>query len=365
MTLQGSQRRGFRRRMLQAGGNGGQETPPAEPQPRPDRATPYSKEARPENHPALATWLPTRSLHLVAACLGVLLPITAVIAAAATVDRWLPTPADAGRWSHAVTQIRDCLDVSPRTGLAAWMGQGSLVAAACIAVSIRQMRRYRLDDYQGRYRAWGWLAALAVVATLERQLPLSELVSATIANASGLVLGPRALGWWLCLAAPACLAAGLWAVMPMHERLATGLALVATAVAWVAATGCGWLGGDDAGRKLELISGSLTLAGDGLLAVSMLIAARSVLREVRGEAAKPARQAKAEPRRTDSRGTGRAETREEPTPAQPAESLTAWSDGSDLDDEDGDAWGEDDATRKLSKAERKRLRKLGRMNRAA
>jgi segregation and condensation protein A len=39
--------------------------------------------------------------------------------------------------------------------------------------------------------------------------------------------------------------------------------------------------------------------------------------------------------------------------------------GSDLDDEDGDAWGEDDATRKLSKAERKRLRKLGRMNRAA
>lgn len=345
--------------MLQAGAAGGQETPPADPQPRPDRSTPYSKEARPENHPALATWLPTRSLQLAAACLGVLLPIAVVIAAAATIDRWLPSPAAAGRWSHAVTQLRECLDVSPRSGLAAWMGQCSLVVAACVAVSIRQMRRYRLDDYQGRYRAWGWLAVLAVVATLERQLPLSDLASATIANASGIVLGPRAAGWWLCLAAPACLAAGLWAVLPMHERLATGLALGATGLAWVAAAGCGWLGEGDTGGKLDLLTGCLMLAGDGLLAVSMLIAARSVLREVRGEAAKPARQAKAEPRRTEP-----VKPLEEPTPAQPAESLTAWSDGSDLDDEDGDAWDEN-ATKKLSKAERKRLRKLDRMNRAA
>jgi len=359
MTLQGSQRRGFRRRMLQAGGAGAQETPTSGPPPRPDRATPYSRDARPENHPAVATRLPTRPFHLCSACLGVLLPIAGVIAASATVERWLPSPAAAGRWGHAVERIRECLDVSPRTGLAAWMGQVSLVAAATIAVSIRQMRRYRLDDYQGRYRAWGWLAALAVVATLERQLPLSELVSATIANASGIVLGPAGSGWGLCLAVPACLAAGLWAVLPMHERLATGLSLLAAGLAWVGAAACGWLGQGDALEQFRRLSGCLMLAGDGLFAMAMLMAAASVLREVRGEAAKPARQGKEEPSHTE-----RAEPREVPSPAEPAASVTAWSDGSDLEDEDGDAWDEN-GTRKLSKADRKRLRKLGRMNRAA
>lgn len=359
MTLQGSQRRGFRRRMLQAGAAGGQETPPADPQPRPDRGTPYSQEARPENHPAFATRLPSRPLHLWAACLGVILPISAVIAAAATVDRWLPPPDAAGRWAHSVERVQECVAVEARTGLAAWMGQCSLVAAAAIAAAIRQMRRYRLDDYQGRYRAWGWLAALAVVATLERQMPLSELVAATIANASGIVLGPGGSGWWLCLAVPLCLAAGLWAVLPMHERLAAGLALVATGLAWLAASGCGWLGQGDVLGPVRLVSGCLTLAGDGLFVVAMLLAAGSVLREVRGEAAKPARQAKDEPRRTAA-----VEPQEAVLPADPAEGVTAWSDGSELDDEDGDAWDEN-GTRKLSKAERKRLRKLGRMNRAA
>lgn len=345
--------------MLQAGAAGGQETPPADPQPRPDRGTPYSKEARPENHPAFATRLPSRPLQLWAACLGVILPIAAVIAAAATVDRWLPPPDAAGRWAHAVERIRECLAVAARTGLAAWIGQCSLVAAACVAVSIRQMRRYRLDDYQGRYRAWGWLAALAVVATLERQMPLSELVAATIANASGIVLGPGGSGWWLCLAVPTCLAAGLWAVLPMHERLAAGLAFLATGLAWLAAAGCGWLGQADAPGPVRLLPGCLVLAGDGLFAVAMLMAAGSVLREVRGEVAKPTRQAKDEPPRTET-----VEPPEAALPAHHAEGVTAWSDGSDLEDEDGDAWDEN-GTRKLSKAERKRLRKLGRMNRAA
>lgn len=369
MTLQGSQRRGFRRRMLQACGTAGSDSGPALPQPRFDRSTPYSKEARPENHRAFATLLPVRTFHLSAACVGLLLPVAVFIAAAATIDRWLPAPAAAGRWGRAIECVRECLTVSPRAGLAAWLGQVSLVAAACIAVSIRQMRRHRLDDYRGRYRAWGWIAGLAALATVERQLPLSELISATIADGSGIAFGPHAVGWWIVLAAPTCLAVCLWAVLPMHERLATTLAIFTTGLAWSAAAACGWIGQGAPGSPLAASSGLLTLAGDGLLAVSMLIAARSVLREVRGEAVKPAR-----PSKPAARPAAEVEPTEETTNAQPDRPrtdttlvATQWSDGSDdgdIDEQDADAWDEN-PSRKLSKAERKRLRKLGRMNRAA
>ena len=378
MTLQGSQRRGMRRRMLQSGGNVSQSTDAQAAATRPDRTTPYSREARPENHPALGTWLPTRPLALWGTILAFAVPIVAVVTLAATLDRLLPRPdgSAAGRpdaWTATAGQLRECLSMAPRTGVAAWLGQVSLVAAACVAMSVRQMRRHRLDDYQGRYRAWGWIAGLAVVATLERQLPLAALMSTMAADASGILLGPGGIGWWLCLSIPTCLAVGLWVVLPMHERACTASVLAAGGLAWLGAAVCGWLAASGPSERLTLAGGGLTLVGDGLLFIAMLVAARSVLLEVRGEVrSKPAKGGPASGKPKDPRATDGSQPRivrdDESDNASgtddDSEPSTQWSDGSDgSEDESDDAW--DDSGKKLSKSERKRLRRMARMNRAA
>jgi hypothetical protein len=378
MTLQGSQRRGMRRRMLQSG-SGASQTPDASAAAtRPDRTTPYSKEARPENHPALGTWLPTRPLMLWGTILAFAAPIVAVVTLAATLDWILPRTAGgaAGRgdaWTTTAGQVRECLSMAPRAGMAAWLGQLALVVAACVAISVRQMRRHRLDDYQGRYRAWGWIAGLAVVATLERQLPLAPLASSVVADATGILLGPGGMAWWLCLSIPCCLAVGLWAVLPMHERMCTASVLAASGLAWLGAATCGWLEAGGPSDRLTLTGGGLTLVGDGLLLVAMLVAARSVLLEVRGEARiRPGKGSQTSGKSTATRADGGSQPRlvrgDESDDASEtedgADQSTQWSDGSDGgEDESDDAW--DDSGRKLSKSEKKRLRKMARMNRAA
>jgi uncharacterized membrane protein YcjF (UPF0283 family) len=117
-----------------------------------------------------------------------------------------------------------------------------------------------------------------------------------------------------------------------------------------------------AGRASGLVIGNATwMAGAALAAIAMLAAARSVIREVRGlPARQPARRQAA-----DATAAKKATEAADEAPVQPgrgddedaAGQLTAYVDGSEADD-DGEG-------RHLSKAERKRLRKLARMNRAA
>lgn len=378
MTLQGSQRRGMRRRMLQSGSGGSQTTDSSAAAMRPDRTTPYSKEARPENHPALGTWLPTRPLMLWGTILAFAAPIVAVVTLAATLDRILPRTlgAAAGRedaWIATASQLRECLSMAPRAGMAAWLGQLALVAAASVAISVRQMRRHRLDDYQGRYRAWGWIAGLAVVATLERQLPLAPLVSTVVSDATGILLGPGGMAWWLCLSIPCCLSVGLWAVLPMHERACTASVLATGGLAWLGSATCGWLEAGGPSDRLTLIGGGLTLVGDGLLLIAMLVAARSVLLEVRGEVrSRPGKGSRTSGTSKDQRADVGSQPRlvrdDDSDDASEAEDdadrSTQWSDGSDgSEDESEDAW--DESGRRLSKSEKKRLRRMARMNRAA
>jgi hypothetical protein len=164
------------------------------------------------------------------------------------------------------------------------------------------------------------------------------------------------------IAATLLVGVSLWAVLPLHERLATALWLTAGLVAWGVAAAVTWLGarpGLPAGVGL-----AAWVTGSGLVAIAMLVAARSVIREVRGEA---------------GGGGGRAKPKVVPAAQRPSPAVQdldadddeprerAWqADGSPATDyTDGSDVDEDRETRHLSKAERKRLRKLARLNRVA
>lgn len=337
-------------------------------------STPYEDAADPARHPALATRLPTGLGGLWLGAMVILLPMAGAIALAVSgplLDRPL-LPAAQGRFARSLGVVSAAFD--PRGGLPVqfWLAELCLLVAAAVAGAVRYMRRHRRDDFQGRFRAWGWLAVFFTVAAWAGAVPIGPLVAAFLSDATGIVAGPAGIGWWLGLAACGFAVVVPWAVLPLRERALTALWMVLGLAVWGVAAAMPWagqwVGGDARGG---LIAQAAWAAGAAIWLVAMLAAARSVIREVRGlcrpAAEKPARKTRAE-RKQETRAAAAAAAEEEAADDQdedqPEEELIFEEDQaneSESHDSDFTDGSEADA-RHLSKAERKRLRKLARMN---
>jgi hypothetical protein len=170
--------------------------------------------------------------------------------------------------------------------------------------------------------------------------------------------GPAGSGWWVAIAATLLGGVSLWAVLPLHERAATALWLASGLMAWGVSAAAVWFSATQGVHPG--VAPTAWAAGSGLLAIAMLVAARSVIREVRGEAkaAAPKPQAATvRPLPMTQTADQDDEPQESPDWGSDPSEATGYTDGSDSD--------EDRDTRHLSKAERKRLKKLARMNRVA
>jgi MFS family permease len=344
----------------------------------PGAVTPYDDEAHPERHPAIATRLPVATSRFVATALGILVATGVAIAVAVSGPLFgRPLLAGSGRFARTLGVIASAFDPQAGMSVQIWLAELALLAAAVVAGSVRFMRRHRRDDFKGRFRAWGWLASLLGVAAFAGAVPLGPLVASLLSDVTGIAPGPDGIGWWLGAAAVAFGVVLPWAVLPLRERRATlawtlvAMASwsVAAAVPWATATpaAAGWFGGEVRGM---VVSQAAWVAGSAFLLVAMLAAARSVIREVRGQCAapvarRPKRKGAAVPTAADETD-GRDEQAIDQSAAdgdeadeyQPDEESEAGDDRGDHDFVDGS----DAGNRRLSKAERKRLRKLARMN---
>ncbi len=379
MSLAASQRRDQRRRLVVSWNRSA--STPSSSQPEPRRLADYAPEALPEHQPSLATLLPAGLGGFALAATGLLV----CLAAAVGVGLWEAVAGgpifgrDATRFAATLASVRRCLAVHSLLSLGGWLAQISLISATATALIVRLMRRHRRDDYGGRYRAWGWLAGLFTATACAGQVPLGGLFSAFLSDATGITLGPNGMGWWVLLAGLTYSAVGLWAVLPLHERAAAGVWLSLCFAAWAAAAACDWIGQSRelSGRDLSLMVGNVCwMAGGVLAAIAMLAAARSVLREVRGlpvrtagdtasdtgataaTSAQTTRKAAATASETDD-VSGRDEG---DAPHDQRHRQTEFVDAADTPESDEDF---DQSGQHLSKAERKRLRKLSRMSRAA
>jgi hypothetical protein len=358
MSLNGSQRRDQRRRLVVSWNRSNTgDTATAASDTRPMAA--YGPEAHPEKQKGPATLLPTGVGGLALAAVAMLVPVGAALALAAAGPVFgRPVFTLEGRFARTMQAAAACFDPRSMQSLAGWLAQVALGVAAAVALIVRLMRRHRRDDYNGRYRAWGWLAGLFVITSCAGAVPLGPLVAGLLTDASGVALGPGGIGWWICLATVAYGLVSLWAVLPLHERGATASWLALTLTAWATSAACVCLGG---GRDSWTIAGHAAWTlGATLAAIAMLAAARSVIREVRGQCTPASK-------RTERRKPERAAV---PTTAE----TPLAEDESDVEEPQADATmeaesgfvdGSEQEQRHLSKAERKRLKKLARMNRAA
>jgi hypothetical protein len=384
MSLAASQRRDQRRRLVVSWNRSA--ATPSSSQPETRRLADYSPEALPEHQPSLATLLPAGlgGFALTAACLLALLAATVGVGLWEAVAGGPVFGRNATRFAATLASARRCLDVQSLVSLGGWLAQTCLIVATATALIVRLMRRHRRDDYQGRYRAWGWLAGLFALTACAGQVPLGDLFAAFVSDATGITLGPGGMGWWVLTAGLLFGAVGLWGVLPLHERAATGIWLSLCFAAWAASAACGWVGQGQAlpgqtveGRALAAAVGNTCwMAGAVLAAIAMLAAARSVLREVRGlparsSAGKPA--TAADTAQNARKAVAVEADNDRATPVEPhrdevddtrrqRQGPTVFVDAAEGSEADDDL---EQSGRHLSKAERKRLRKLSRMSQAA
>jgi len=357
-----SPRRDQRRRLLVAW-NRSAETAAPSPAGGGTQAPGYSPEALPERQPGPATLLPTGlgGLALAGAC--VLVPVAALT----SIGAWetiagrplLPADISGGRFAATVAAAAACVDPLAISSLQAWLAQIWLIVAAGIALVVRLMRRHRRDDYQGRYRAWGWLAGLLLLSACAGVVPVGALVGAVMTDVTGITFGPAGVGWWFAMATAAVVPVVLWAVLPLHERRGTAIWMGLALFAWTASATWSWQAAAAASPFLVFGVRTAWTCGAAFMAVALVTAARSVIREVRGLAGTRETAAPTKPARTAQPQAAEPTRPVVATAAEPPEEEDGGADAVDYTD------GSEPEQRFLSKAERKRLKKLARMRETA
>ncbi|MEN0109343.1 MAG: hypothetical protein AAF805_01345 [Planctomycetota bacterium] len=297
------------------------------------------------------------------------------------------------------TAAADLLMVDKPGSLASWWTAVLWLAFAAQAVLVFGMRRHRTDDLRGGYGWWAAVALAGVAASVASATPTASAAAAALAAATGFSPMPGDAFWWFAPVALAglCLYGGSMAELRESLPAAASATLAALAALAKGVFGAGLLP-ETVTAELPVDS-SLVAPSASMIAASaawfaLVAYAGRIVRETVGEVAppqpkpaaetKPAAEAKPDvapkpravakrvaasepaedaPARKPSRRAAAAKKAEpaprlhkvEPDP-EPETNGTQWVSGGDGYEEED--YGEATQRRRLSKAERKRLRKL-------
>jgi hypothetical protein len=318
-----------------------------------EEAPRYGEQANVEHHPQVTDFVPRKMRSMLA-----MLSVGVGVAAGAEAVAHYADPIAEHLPGVTATELRQQL----AGGAVAWMSAATLLTAAMLAKLVYSLRRHRVDDYQGRYRVWRRVGWIAIIASIDSVVGAHTLIAQTVVAATGYSLTPTGQEWWL---APTAIV-GIWIFVRLtleiaECRLATGALIMAAGCYGAAAAGTlGW-SPSALGGWSDAFTTALPLVGHTIGLVGLMIFARYVVLDVQGliEHAPRLVAPAAKPRRVEPRDA--QETATLPTPA--ARSTQAikpnYHAGDDMDDEEQEDSGN---FHKLSKAERKKLR---RQNRAA
>lgn len=350
----------------------------------------YSPAVLAERQPRVCDFVPVRPF---AAVFLVLLALTGV-AAIETTYIYLATSPLGSAAEHLTA-----LDVAQRGSVVSIYSSLLLALGAAGALAIYGIRSHRVDDYRGRYRIWLWTTAALAWGSLDAATGLHQALGAGIALLSGQPLGGEAgatavkVSWLaiyvLVLGTLAIRAAiEVWPSLPSFTALAVAglLYLVAAMLSLgmfqavsplvnaVAATTAVMLAHVALISSVGLYARHVHLDAQGRLKVhidpdrkkgkkSKSKAKLKVVKEDKADdepatkpAAKPAAAAEAKPATTPRFGWGGSGSNQS---AKASASISKSSESSDYD-EDEDDESDSDGDQKLSRSERKRLKKLAR-----
>jgi hypothetical protein len=274
-------------------------------------------------------------------------------------------------------------DLGEPGSIAAWVAAVVLLVASVGCLLIYLIRRHRIDDFKGRYRVWLGASAACLVLSANSVAGLHQVVAHSLSHFVGWTALRDGAVWWLAVAGLPISWIALRALIDLKEcRLAATFACAAAMC--YAASAAGYFGFIPAiqQQNASLVTGAATLLGHWLALASIVSYARFVILDAQGLVVARRKGAK-KPSQKPENVKPAAETK--PAEAKPTvlsvvnyarnkasqsapEDDDRWIDGrrperksydSDEDEEDSEGGA------KLSKADRKRLRKLKAQNRAA
>ncbi len=338
----------------------------------------YSNAAGVENHPQITDFVPRRYRTIV---LLVLTGTTTTVTLAA-LDYTAPSLAAAVGLAGLPP-----FNVASPGSLAAWIAAVVLLVSSMLSLLIYSIRRHRIDDFRGRYRIWLAASAACLMLSANSVAGLHHLLAYSLSHITGWSALRSGAVWWLAIAGVPLAWIALRSLLDVKEcRLAAALLITATACYLVAVASYLGLMPVIEPRIDAMLYATLSLAGHWLLLAAVVSYARFVVLDA--QSLIPIRRSVAKPRSEKAGHANRQKadtaattpsllaaagyTRQKPSQLQPVESTSAardWVDGSrpereQYDDDDGDG-DSPTGSRKLSKAERKKLRKLKAQQRAA
>jgi len=334
-----------------------------------DDAPRYSDAAGVENHPQVTDFVPRRY-----STIALLVVSGAVLATASAAAHYFLLPVAA---AHGMDN--GAFDLASRGSLASWLAAVVMFVASGFCVMTYSLRRHRIDDFRGRYRVWMAAAFACLALSVNSVAGLHQVLADFMGQVTGYSALRNGAVWWLALAGLPIAWILVRVLVDVREcRVAAGL-LVGSAVSFAAsATSYFGFGPAVEARIQPVLTAAPLLMGFWLLFAAIVANARFVVLDAQGLVTVRRR---ASAKRSSSRAVVKSspklavQTTGSSSPSSSTSSAAAimalaakrpadssqWLDGTrperkhyDEDDEDESSDGE----RKLSKADRKRLRKL-------
>ncbi len=175
------------------------------------------------------------------------------------------------------------IDLNQSANLGAWFTSVAFGGAGLLATIIYGLRRFRLDDYQGQYRLWLFVVPSFFLASICSVVPLHEVWSLVCARLiGGADNASLAMLWWVAPAILAIVGIGgrvFFEVKRNRFCLAAGLVGIVSLSACLLAKS-GYLA--IAAVEPSLLIWATQMLGAGSLAMCCLLYARQMLLEIEG-----------------------------------------------------------------------------------
>jgi len=303
MFRRGGQRDDRRRRVLTEDvvGRGHEDRKSAVDQQKCEGAS-YAPEAALENQLRLSDLVPQRLWGIGLFVLLGAAVVAGVLALYHHMEPW-QTPNEAGR---------SLFDITASGSLASWIASVILLLTSLASIIVLSLRRHKLSDYNGRYRVWAWTAVATLALSAAATAPYHLVAAEALANLSGWQVPGGTATFWM---APSLLVLGVLAVRLLLDMRDSVLATFVMVISLLAYGGAIGMEISDPTSLVEpqtiMVLGGCKLAGHLFLLVSVLLFARHVLRDIQGLVVKrESRRAKQDDKEgtqeesTESRGKG-------------------------------------------------------------
>jgi len=201
-----------------------------------------------------------------------------VVAALECLYFWMPQLADMTTDGRVAA-----FDLDGEGSLAVWFSSMTLALAGLVAVLVFTVRRHRTDDYPGRYRVWLWAATCWFLLSIDETSSLHEGFKEMMVMLTGTrVFGDGSI-WWVAVYFFLLGSVGTRLLVDMRECWLSSGALLATGACYVVAVAAqlGWILPESGAVGVMLEEGA-EMVGNLMLLLAMGLHARHVILDAQG-----------------------------------------------------------------------------------